>query len=175
MTIIAAIFAAIFISESDAAALRTTAPEYLSIESSRHHLAAARLAGTIYFVDPDLLLATAWYESRYNKNTVGPVVRGKTACGVLQPTMQKRCEASPSLLTGYLEGAAHLKEWITASHGNLDTALIGYAGGYSLIQKCRAGEVPVVRNKRTINLCTVAMTRLRRAQWIKRVRSRAIG
>lgn len=156
--------------DADVEALRKTAPSYLTTETAREHLVYARLAGLAYGIDPDLLLSIAWYESRYTVDVVGPEVRGKHACGVMQPIMENGCPPNPTLLGGYVEGASHLRTWIDASRGNLRTAMLGYAGGYALIKACGEGPLMVERSGRQIDLCTVVDVRLHRAKWIQRTR-----
>jgi len=150
----------------DVAALQRTAS--LSSEAAAENLAAARLAGAAYKLDPDLLLAIAWRESRYQPGAIGPVVRGKRACGVMQPIMHKQCVA-PRLLDGYLEGARHLREWIRATRSQRD-ALVGYAGGYAMIERCKLGPIERERAGRVVDLCSTP--ELRRAAWIRRERTR---
>jgi len=150
----------------DVAALQRTAN--LSSEAAAENLAAARLAGAAYKLDPDLLLAIAWRESRYQPGAIGPVVRGKRACGVMQPIMHKQCIA-PRLLDGYLEGARHLREWAKAT-GSQHDALVGYAGGYAMIERCRLGPIERERAGRVVDLCSTP--ELRRAAWIRRERTR---
>jgi hypothetical protein len=151
----------------DVAALQRTAS--LSSDAAAENLTAARLAGAVYKLDPDLLLAIAWRESRYQPGAIGPVVRGKRACGVMQPIMHKQCVA-PRLLDGYLEGARHLREWMRATRSQRD-ALVGYAGGYAMIDRCKLG--PIVRDRAggAVDLCSTP--ELRRAAWIRRERERS--
>ena len=172
MSIIVAVLSYFLTSPSDAEALRKTAPSYLTAETAREHLAAARFAAAVHDVDPDLLLSIAWFESRYTINVVGPEVRGKHACGVLQPIMEKGCPSNPTLLGGYLEGAGHLRTWLDASRGDLRTAMLGYAGGYALIKACSEGKLLVERGGRQVDLCTVVDARLYRMRWIQRARTR---
>lgn len=157
----------------DVEALRKTAPTYLTTDSAREHLFAARVAAATHNVDADLLLSIAWFESRYTVDAVGPVVRGKRACGVLQPIMESGCQKKQTLLEGYLVGAEHLRTWIDASRGNMRTAMLGYAGGYALIKACAEGEVLVERGGRRVDLCTVVDARMNRMRWIQRARARA--
>ncbi len=171
MSIIFVIINALLAPQSDAEALRSTAPSYLTVESAEAHLFAARIAGGIYDVEPDLLLAIAWHESRYTVKTVGPLVRGKRACGVLQPIMERACDPNPTLLGGYIEGAGHVREWVRAAKGNIDIAMLGYAGGYALINACAAGEVLVERGGRQVDLCIVVGARLQRMRRIQRARA----
>jgi len=173
MSIIFIILNALLAPPSDAEALRSTAPSYLTAETAKEHLFAARVAGGVYDVDPDLLLAIAYYESRYTVNVVGPEVRGKHACGVLQPTMERACDTAPTLLNGYIEGAAHVRDWVRAARGNMDMAMLGYAGGYALINACAEGEVLVERGGRQVDLCTVVGARLQRMRRIQHTRTRA--
>jgi|GEM_PF-6018807 len=156
-------------SSSDADALRRTSPAYLDAPTAHAHLAAARVAGVVHRVDPDLLLAIAWRESRYQPAAVGPLVRGRRACGVMQPIMRERC-AAPSLLDGYLEGAQHLRGWVRATRDR-HLALVGYAGGYAMIAKCKLGPIVRERAGGAVDLCSVP--ELRRAAWIRRERERS--
>jgi hypothetical protein len=151
----------------DVAALQRTAS--LSSDAAAENLAAARLAGAVYKFDPDLLLAIAWRESRYQPGAIGPVVRGKRACGVMQPIMHKQCVA-PRLLDGYLEGARHLRGWVRATRSQRD-ALVGYAGGYAMIEKCKLGPIVRERAGGVVDLCSTP--ELRRAAWIRRERERS--
>ena len=136
----------------------------LTVEVAAQHVAAARFAAVLTNTDPDLILAIAWHESRYQPAVVGPLVRGKRACGVMQhvPTI-KKCP-KPSILRDYVNGARHLAEWIRAQRGDLKRALIGYAGGYALLERCDRGEA--------LRACTIASYHLARAKRIKRARDR---
>ena len=129
MSAIITLISLLLITPQDVEALRITAPQSLTTETAHEHLVDARIAGWSFDVDPDLLLSIAWFESRYTVDAVGPNVRGKHACGVLQPIMEDGCQKKPTLLGGYLEGAKHLRAWLDASRGNLHTAMLGYAGG----------------------------------------------
>lgn len=134
----------------------------LTVEVAAQHVAAARFAAVLTDIDPDLLLAISHFESRYEPTAVGPLVRGKRACGVLQhvPIADKCPE--PSLLRDYVNGAGHLAEWIRAQRGNINRALIGYAGGYVLLDLCDRGAAP--------RTCSIARVHLSRAKRIKRAR-----
>jgi hypothetical protein len=151
----------------DIVALQRTAS--LRSNTAAENLAAARLAGAAYKLDPDLLLAIAWRESRYQSEAIGPVVRGKRACGVMQPIMHEQCIA-PRLLDGYLEGARHLREWMRVTRSQRD-ALVGYAGGYAMIEKCKLGPIVRARAGGEVDLCSTP--ELRRAAWIRRERARS--
>jgi hypothetical protein len=151
----------------DVAALQRTAN--LSPRAAAENLAAARIAASVYKLDADLLLAIAWRESRYQSDTIGPVVRGKRACGVMQPIMERTCEP-PGLLDGYLAGAAHLRAWRKATRTELD-ALVGYAGGYAMIERCKLGPIERERAGRMVDLCSAP--ELRRADWIRLERKRS--
>jgi len=147
----------------DVEALQRTAPSDLSEETASINLAAARVAGVLYDIQPEIILAIAWHESRYDPTVVGPLVRGKHACGVLQhvPTAKKCPE--PSILRDYVDGAKHLATWIRAQRGDLERALIGYAGGYALLKRCDDGE--------ELRACSIARVHLARAKRIKRSRN----
>ena len=134
----------------------------LTVPIAAQHVAAARFAGTLTDLDPDLLLAIAHHESRYEPTVVGPLMRGKRACGVLQHVpITAKCP-KPSILRDYVNGAKHLAGWIKAQRGDLKRALIGYAGGYALLGMCDRGEAP--------RTCTIANYHLARAKRIKRAR-----
>ena len=145
-----------------AKALMATAKDTkLTVPIATQHVAAARFAGILTDIDPDLLLAIAHHESRYEPKVVGPLVRGKRACGVLQHVpITARCP-EPSILRDYVNGAKHLAEWIHAQR-DLKRALIGYAGGYALLGMCDRGEAP--------RMCTIANYHQARAKRIKRAR-----
>ena len=136
----------------------------LTVEVAAQHVAAARFAAVLTDIDPDLLLAIAHFESRYRPTVVGPLVRGKRACGVLQHVPIKGKCPAPSILRDYVNGARHLAEWIRAQRGDLKRALIGYAGGYHLLEKCDRGE--------KLRACTIANYHLARSRRIQRARGR---
>lgn len=155
--------------ESDA--LRQTAPSYLgSREVAAIHLAAATFAGEAFSVDPELLLAIAYRESRYTLGVTGPAVKGRHACGLMQPEMHVQGCRQQTVLDGYLEGAEHLRTWLDTKTcaGDLRCALLGYAGGYSLLKGCANGPVVVERNGRTADLCKfIPGSTTSRARWIR--------
>lgn len=159
-----AAFFTLFVTTHDAKSLMSTAKNTrLTLETAAAHIAAARYASDITDLDPDLLLAVAYHESRYETAVVGPLVRGKRACGVMQPVpISQRCPR-PSLFRGYLDGAQHLATWIRVERGNLNRALIGYAGGYALLRLCTLKEPP--------RACSIARVHLSRAMRVKRARA----
>ena len=135
----------------------------LTVETATQHVAAARFAAALTGTDPDLLLAIAHHESRYEPTVIGPLVRGKRACGVLQHVpIANQCPA-PSILRDYVDGARHLATWIRVQRGDLKRALVGYAGGYALLALCRRGEAP--------RACSIASYHLARAKRIERARA----
>jgi hypothetical protein len=144
-------------------AARATSPTYLTPETAIVHAQAAIIAAGVYDVPAPLLLSIAWHESRYAIETVTPLGDGsaKTSCGVMtpEPTQGSCRSATSSALAGYLAGARHLHGWITAAHGNLPTALLGYAGGWRLIRLCKTRDVAA---------CHTPDVFLRRAAWILR-------
>jgi hypothetical protein len=86
----------------------------------------------------------------------------------MQPIMYKQCVA-PRLLDGYLEGARHLRGWMRATRSQRD-ALVGYAGGYAMIERCKLGPIVRVRAGGEVDLCSTP--ELRRTAWIRRERTR---
>lgn len=155
------------VSDSDSQSLRTTAVDYLSLETARDNLQAARTAGAIADVDPDLLLSIAWHESRYQPRVTTKEPLGKTSCGVMTPVPRAGGCAPGGLLEGYLEGAAHLRGWRVACRGDLRCALLGYAGGYVGVRYCAVGS------HRDDRRCRVPEVFLSRARWIARARQDA--
>jgi len=153
------------------AALQRTTARHLDASSAAEQLAAARLAGAAHGIDPDLLLAIAWRESRYDAAAVTPEKSGRVSCGVMmvtEPKGQKRC-APRTALAGYLAGAEHLRTWMKATRSMQD-ALLGYAGGYRLIDACKRGPIVRERAGGPVDLCSTP--ELRRAAWIRRERAR---
>ncbi len=159
-------------SARDAEALRRTAPETIDVELARENVAAARVAGFVHGVDPDLLLSIASHESHYKVDAVGPEAGGLVSCGVMTPTPVASCSARQTLLDGYLAGAAHLAEWRRSTSSTRDM-LLGYAGGWRLIRACRAGPVVVTRTGGELDLCKTDEVFLWRAAWIRRERGRS--
>lgn len=156
-------------SSRDVEALQRTAPEPLGTELAAENLSAARIAGHMFRVDPDLLLSIAAHESRYQSDAVGPESGGRVSCGVMQTTPRASCPKQTTL-EGYIDGAKHLRGWIDATR-DLDTALIGYAGGYRMIKKCADG--PVLRQADPHDdLCRIARVFRWRRDWIRRERTR---
>jgi hypothetical protein len=146
----------------DVEALKRTAPSYLTNETASANLAAAQIAGAHSGIQPEILLAIAWHESRYQLGVIGPLVRGKRACGLMQQIPIKGPCPEPSILRDYVNGAQHLAGWIHAQRGDLKRALIGYAGGYALLDLCDRGKAP--------RTCTIANYHLARAKRVKRAR-----
>lgn len=159
-------------SSADVEALRRTAPEPISEEVAAQHLLAARIASTIYGVDSDLTLSIAAHESRYDADAVTPEIGGKVSCGAMTPVPMAKC-SDRGILAGYLRGAEHLAGWMRAAHGDVHAALLGYAGGYTLLRACAAG--PVLRDRRggQVDLCGTPDVFLWRARWIRRERVHA--
>lgn len=163
--LLAAVFT-LFTSLTDvpsAKALMTTAKDSrLTIETAVQHVTAARFAGTMTSVDPDLILAIAWHESRFTPGVEGPLLHnGKRACGVMQHVPIRGPCPKRTLLADYLEGAKHLAVWIRAERGDIERALAGYAGGYPAIKRYEEGASRVH---------AVVQLNLSRAARIKRAR-----
>lgn len=156
----------------DAEALRQTDPTDLTLPLAAEHLTAARVAAREFKVDPNLLLAIAWHESRYTiARTAEP--GGLVSCGVMTPEPMPTCSSS-SIEAGYRAGAKHLRAWLDACHNRTHCALIGYAGGYKLLGECAKSPVIVIRVGHKIDLCRTDEVFLGRARWIatERVRPR---
>jgi hypothetical protein len=141
----------------DVEGLRASAPLELTAETAALHLSSARLAGLEFGIEPNVLLAIAYRESRYKLSLQGPEVRGKHACGLMQPGMRTGPCPQQTELDGYREGAMHLRRWADTKQcrGDLRCALLGYSGGYALLRACAAGPVEVTRGGKTKNLCRI--------------------
>ena len=126
----------------DAEALNRFAPKYVSVEAAREHIWAARVSAAVYDVDADMVLAISYHESRFTDGVVAPERGGRVSCGAMTPYPTKRCEPK-SLLAQYLDGTRHWAvDWKRAGGiRNEREALLGYAGGYALIRRCRQGAV----------------------------------
>jgi len=146
-------FLSLLVPSTDAEALLRVAPRTkISTEHARLHIAAARIAGYVTDVDPDLILATAYHESRFDQTVRGPILEnGKRACGVMQHVPMKICP-EPSLLRDYLAGAKHLKWWIDSQRGDVERGLAGYAGGYPSLERYNKNEDSRVRKVVRLNL-----------------------
>lgn len=129
-----------FVSPDDADALTSTAPRYLTRDTAREHIAASVVIGTITRTDPSMLLSIAHHESRYQHGEVTPELGGKVSCGVMtpEPTYSRRAcsDATRSIAAGYLAGARHLRGWLDVCRDNERCAMLGYAGGFALIDAC---------------------------------------
>ncbi|HSX22152.1 MAG TPA: lytic transglycosylase domain-containing protein [Gaiellaceae bacterium] len=148
------------------ALLSTAKDTHLTAETAAQHVAAARFAAVLTGTDPDLLLAIAHHESRYEPNVVGPPVRGKHACGVMQQVPVTGPCPTVELPLDYLEGARHLAEWIRAQKGDVTRALVGYAGGYALLALYEEGGA--TRAQAVVRLELARAECIRRAREIRR-------
>lgn len=140
-------------SDADAEALNRFAPTYVTVEAARAHVWSARVAAAVYEVDPDMVLAISYHESRFTDNVVAAEPGNRVSCGAMTPYPTATC-TSKSLLAQYFDGTRHWAvDWRRAGDvRNEREALLGYAGGYFLIRRCRQG--PVLRNKtRGDDLC----------------------
>lgn len=157
-------------------ALRRTAPEPITYEEAAINISSARVAGFVYTLDPDYLLTIAAHESNYNAGAVTVEIHG-VSCGVMTPEPQKKC-TEQSILDGYLAGAKHLLGWVKGArqidkNWNMHQALLGYAGGYVLIDACKLGPYIHTRaNGTQVNACLVPDFFEWRRQWIKRERNK---
>jgi len=167
---IIAIVTLFFASPADAERLRETAPAYLDVASARAHYGAARLAGLLYGVEPEILLGIAWHESRYDASVETREPGHRVSCGVLTPEPKRVCDGiDHDLVGGYLRGAQHLRRWRDLCRGDDRCALTAYAGGGRMVSACRAGS--------DHRACRFAMQMISRARWIGAIRrsGRRIG
>ncbi len=136
--------------DAEIRALVRTDPVDLTYDSARENILYAREAGQLYGVDPSVLLAIAWHESRYHPRTQtrepagldedGRYRRHRVSCGVMTPVPKARCaEVELTLEGGYVAGAAHLRMYLDVHHGSLEKALVAYAGGSGSVRYPKAG------------------------------------
>ncbi len=178
LTALIATFLSLVIPDAEADALRLTAPipgnpglYYLTVDSAREHIAAASAAALATGTDVDLLLSIAWHESRYKAEAMG-LERGRmVSCGVMQPHPKPRCEEEDLVVFhGYLRGAQHLRrDWLDKTP-SLHVALIGYAGGWAAIERCKSGPVWI---RPGVDGCRTPEVFLHRARRIRQARLRA--
>jgi hypothetical protein len=142
--------------QHDVDSLQRFAPRYLTAETAREHLGAAQLAGERFAVDPTILLAIAFNESRFIANVDGAEADGTRACG-LTGVNRVRCDPTElTVLDGYLDGAEILRNWIDEAErprhpraiecrrqsSVWQCAMMGYAGGWNAIGICNTREHP---------------------------------
>jgi hypothetical protein len=129
-------------SDADAEALHRFSPQEVSVAQASKHVWSARVAAAVFGVDPDMVLAISWHESRFTESVVAAEPGGRVSCGTMTPFPTRSC-AAKSLLEQYLDGARHWAiDWGRAGDVRSPReALLGYAGGYYLIRACRQGSV----------------------------------
>jgi hypothetical protein len=105
------------------------------------HVKAARLAGAVYSVRPNKLLAIAWHESGFNEKIVTREPGHRVSCGPMTPVPKRRCSKEElTLVGGYLAGAKHYRAWLDQCHGSEECADIAYAGGSRSVALCHRGR-----------------------------------
>lgn len=123
-------------------------PRYMTPERAAVHVTAAAIAGAEHGIDPALLIAMAYVESRFEpaatsrveggrrvtgeSSAVGPVGKGPRFCGVLQAQAGHdwpRCLELRGVFAGYGAGAAELRAWLRMAGGDMRTALNGHGCG----------------------------------------------
>jgi len=134
------------ISDADARGLHRFTPDEVTIDRSYAHVWAARVAAAVYDVDADMVLAISYHESHFQEDVATVESGGRVSCGAMTPYPTDTCTPK-SLLSQYLDGTRHwVIDWRRAGDVRSEReALLGYAGGYSLIRNCRQG--PVLRYK----------------------------
>lgn len=128
---------------------RVGTPAYMSPEHALLHATAATIAARETQLEPELLLAVAWVESRFDASATSRVVNGKRKtgswtswwepagsgprfCGVMQTIAGSdwaACVDQRALLVGYRTGAAELRAWLRMSRGDIRAALNGHGCG----------------------------------------------
>lgn len=142
---------------------------YMTPEHAVLHATAATIAARESGLEPELLIAVAWVESRFDASATSRIERGarKTGswpsteragngprfCGVMQTIAGgdwADCLAQRSLLVGYRTGAAELRAWLRLSRGDLRAALDGHGCGVAgMTAGCRgyAGRVLAIARR----------------------------
>jgi hypothetical protein len=141
----------------------------LTYEKAEEHLTAARIAGLVHHVDPNLLLGIAWHESRYT-NAETRESGNRYSCGPMTPVPHRgHCSAEErSTVGGYLRGAEHLKMWMDQPRCNGRRERCGvtsYAGGGGLVKICAQYGRSI--NVFGHNACLTASDILRRTRQIR--------
>ncbi len=147
MFIIVTLVLNLLVSDGEADALRSTAPDYLkTIDSARVNLVASRIAAMTTRTKSEDLIAISHHESRHDfgeSTAEGPgmyyaddgaapgvFVRHRVSCGTMTPNPKPSCAPEDfTPLGGYLAGARHLAVWYRICRGNRICALKGYSGG----------------------------------------------
>lgn len=160
-----AIAIALLADNDDVAALRDSAPAYLTLDTAREHIGAARMAADRYGVDVNLVLSIAYFESRYQPTAFGREHHGLFSCGLMGVGPVQACDqAELTIIDGYLAGARTLRNWMDTARrarhhpandraGRIiadcvdklprpQCAMLGYAGGWDLIEVCTNGQHP---------------------------------
>lgn len=153
--------------------IRANFPDMTNDDDAREHAGAAVLAAAVSRVDVETVLAIAAHESRgsHVEATAEPPdpVTGQPrwSCGVMTPepiTDRRECDRiRSSVAAGYLAGAAHLASWLRTCRGNRTCALQGYAGAWTVRDRCGLVDAP--------RSCIAAAWFARRALWIRRALS----
>ena len=107
-------------------------------------------AGQKWNVDPSILAAIGWNESRYDPAVIsGQRVSSAGAIGIMQfePGTAQHYKVNPTDPQSSIDGAAHyLHDLLAANGGNMTDALNSYSGhaaGYAqLVQAQAAGSTP---------------------------------
>jgi hypothetical protein len=145
--------------------LHAALPE-VSIETAYEHASAACEAAEARDLQPELLLAVAYVESRFNPTAVSRVVGGRRQlgaypslqapagldvraglfCGPLQTYAKswEQCTNLRSLDEGYAAGAFELTRWLRDKRvrGNISRALAGHGCGYFGVESGRCNNYP---------------------------------
>lgn len=108
------------------------------------HGAAANLASAVTGVSQERLIAIAWHESRFTRAVTREPGR-RVSCGPMTPVPHRPpCgEFETSLVGGYLNGAAHWRQWLRVCRGSEWCADLAYGGGRALVRACARGHVYV--------------------------------
>lgn len=172
--ILALLLHALAPTSAEVEAFRQTDPQDLTYDKASEHLLAARIAGAFHHVDPSLLLAVAWHESRYQDRVITKEPWHRVSCGPMTPIPHRAPCSNDELSTtgGYLAGAEHLKMWLGICKGSEWCALTAYAGGRGLVLICAHGGHSINVNHR--DACKAAGEFLWRTKVIRRAMSRAV-
>jgi hypothetical protein len=138
----------------------------VSIETAYEHASAACEAAEARDLQPELLLAVAYVESRFDPTAVSRVVaarrhtgsypsmrapagldvRAGLFCGPLQTYAKSwaQCTSLRSLDQGYEAGARELSRWLADRHvrGSVSRALAGHGCGYFGVTSGRCNNYP---------------------------------
>jgi len=126
----------------------------LDVATAKLHVESAIAAAKSQGLQPELLLAVAYVESRFDPTATSrveidrrktgrwaseqPAGTGPRFCGIMQTqagSSWATCLVMRDLDIGYLVGARELKSWLRYCHGDVACTISGHGGGFAGVKK----------------------------------------